>query len=57
MTGMKILFLVSLQSFDGGISGEPGLESHGGYTYCGFASLAILGKERILNLDELLVRG
>ena len=25
------------------IIGEPGLEAHGGYAYCGLAALAILG--------------
>mmetsp|Transcript_21257 Transcript_21257/g.86941 ORF Transcript_21257/g.86941 Transcript_21257/m.86941 type:complete len:367 (-) Transcript_21257:1283-2383(-) len=35
-------FIASLQSFDGGIGGEAGNESHGGYTYCGLASLCIL---------------
>ena len=37
-------WIKSTQGFDGGIGGEPGNESHGGYAYCGLASLAILGK-------------
>ncbi|CAD7948876.1 unnamed protein product [Amoebophrya sp. A25] len=36
-------YVLSHQSWDGGLSGEPGLEAHGGYSYCGFAALAILG--------------
>ncbi|CAD7968730.1 unnamed protein product [Amoebophrya sp. A120] len=36
-------YVLSHQSWDGGLSGEPGLEAHGGYSYCGFASLCILG--------------
>lgn len=28
-------YIVSCQGYDGGIAGEPHLESHGGYTYCG----------------------
>lgn len=28
-------YVVSCQNYDGGIAGEPGAESHGGYTYCG----------------------
>jgi len=43
-------FISSLQSFDGGIGGEPGNESHGGYSYCGVASLCILCDS---NLDEM----
>lgn len=51
-----MLCVFSLQSFDGGLAGEEGAESHGGYTYCGFAALAILGKHRAVNLDRLSVR-
>ena len=28
-------YIASCQGYDGGIGGQPGLESHGGYTYCG----------------------
>lgn len=34
----------------------PGLEAHGGYTFCGTAALVILGKEHMLDLKALLVR-
>lgn len=47
-------YIASCQGYDGGIGGEPGLESHGGYTYCGLAALCILGKASVLNLDNLL---
>ena len=33
----------------------PGMEAHGGYTFCGLAALVILKKERSLNLKSLLV--
>lgn len=33
----------------------PGLEAHGGYTFCGTAALVILGKEHMLDLKSLLV--
>lgn len=33
----------------------PGLEAHGGYTFCGMAALVILGKEHMLDLKALLV--
>lgn len=33
----------------------PGMEAHGGYTFCGVAALVILKKEQLLNLRSLLV--
>ena len=33
----------------------PGLEAHGGYTFCGTAAMVILGKEHMLDLKALLV--
>lgn len=35
----------------------PGMEAHGGYTFCGMAALVILKKEHLLNLQSLLVSG
>lgn len=35
----------------------PGMEAHGGYTFCGMAALVILKKEHLLNLRSLLVSG
>ncbi|EDU40933.1 CAL1 Prenyltransferase beta subunit [Pyrenophora tritici-repentis] len=47
------------QSWDGGISAEPGNEAHGAYAFCGLACLSILGppKETLhkyLNIDMLI---
>lgn len=28
-------YVASCQTDEGGLAGEPGLEAHGGYTYCG----------------------
>ncbi len=43
------------QTYEGGIAGEPGMEAHGGYTYCGLAALALLGRvEAFLDTDALL---
>ena len=48
-------YVQSCQTWDGGISGEPGLEAHGGYTYCGFAALALLGAAvEKLDVEDLL---
>ncbi|XP_013377345.1 PREDICTED: protein farnesyltransferase subunit beta isoform X2 [Chinchilla lanigera] len=42
------------QNWEGGIGGVPGMEAHGGYTFCGLAALVILKKEYYLNLKSLL---
>ena len=31
------------QSYEGGIGGAPGFESHGAYTFCGLACLCVMG--------------
>ncbi|CAG8817841.1 1718_t:CDS:10 [Gigaspora margarita] len=41
------------QAFDGGIGGEPGLEAHGGYAFCGLAAMEILGKTDLLDVPSL----
>jgi protein farnesyltransferase subunit beta len=38
----------------GGLGGEPGSEAHGGYTYCGLAALALLGRVPALDVPRLL---
>mgnify|MGYP002388462802 CR=1 FL=1 len=48
-------FVQSCQSYDGGLGGEPGNEPHGGYAYCGYASLVILNRTDILDQEALLV--
>ncbi|XP_026191960.1 protein farnesyltransferase subunit beta [Cyclospora cayetanensis] len=47
-------YVASCQGYDGGIAGERGLESHGGYTYCGLAALCITGQAGALDLESLL---
>ena len=42
------------QGFDGGVGGEPGNESHGGYAYCALASMVILNRAKeALDLNAL----
>ncbi len=43
------------QTYEGGFGAIPGAEAHGGYTYCGVASLKLLGKDSLLDVDTLLV--
>lgn len=40
----------SCQTYEGGFAGCPEMEAHGGYSFCAFAALALLGKEKNLNL-------
>ena len=42
------------QTYEGGIAGEPGMEAHGGYNYCGLAALAILGRVDAIDVDAQL---
>ncbi|KAJ1975771.1 CAAX farnesyltransferase (FTase) subunit beta [Dimargaris xerosporica] len=47
-------YIVSCQTYEGGIASHPGVEAHGGYTYCGLAALEIIGKSDQLNIPALL---
>ena len=47
-------FISSCQSYQGGFSCEPLGEAHGGYTYCSMASLVLLNRFDIVNLDRVL---
>ena len=44
------------QTWEGGFGGCPGMEAHGGYTYCGLASLVLLGKTNVFNLSTFMVK-
>lgn len=44
------------QTWEGGFSGCPGMEAHGGYAYCGLASLVLLGKTDSFNLSAFMVK-
>ncbi|KAK1160470.1 protein farnesyltransferase subunit beta-like [Acipenser oxyrinchus oxyrinchus] len=47
-------WITRCQNWEGGIGGVPGLEAHGGYTFCGMAAMVILQKEHMLDLKSLL---
>ncbi|NWT05446.1 FNTB farnesyltransferase, partial [Mionectes macconnelli] len=47
-------WIARCQNWEGGIGGVPGMEAHGGYTFCGMAALVILQQEHLLNLRSLL---
>ena len=46
-------FIVSCQTYEGGITCIPLAEAHGGYTFCGLAALIILGEAHRLDLNRL----
>lgn len=47
-------WIAKCQTYEGGFSGEPGLEAHGGYTFCGYAALVLLGKHHLIDNKRLL---
>lgn len=47
-------WVVKCQTYEGGFGGVPGMEAHGGYTFCGFAALAFLNSETTCNVKKLL---
>jgi len=47
-------FIVSCQTYEGGLGGYPGNEAQGGYTFCVLAALQLLKKTDLINFDSLL---
>jgi len=43
------------QTYEGGFAGCPGLEAHGGYSFCGLAALVMLGRQHLCDVRALLV--
>ena len=48
-------YVDSCQTYEGGFAGLPGMEAHGGYSFCGLAALIILNKQRLCDQRALLV--
>ncbi|PPR84105.1 hypothetical protein GOBAR_AA36608 [Gossypium barbadense] len=46
-------YILSCQTYEGGISGEPGSEAHGGYTFCGLATMILINEVDRLDLSSL----
>ncbi len=42
------------QTVEGGLGPEPFCEAHGGYTFCGVASLILLNKLDVIDINKLL---
>lgn len=47
-------WIAQCQTYEGGFGGAPGLEAHGGYSFCGAAAIALLGVTTSVNLKALL---
>lgn len=47
-------YILSCQTYEGGIGGEPNAEAHGGYTFCGLSALALINKVNTIKLPNLL---
>lgn len=46
--------IAKCQTFEGGIAPSPNTEAHAGYTFCGVATLALLGKLDSINIMRLV---
>lgn len=46
-------WVLRCQTYEGGFGATPDNEAHGGYSFCGLASLKLLGKEKLCNVDSL----
>ncbi|XP_057983831.1 protein farnesyltransferase subunit beta isoform X2 [Malania oleifera] len=47
-------YILSCQTYEGGIAGEPGSEAHGGYTFCGLATMILINEVNRLDLTSLI---
>jgi len=50
-------WLQRCQTYEGGFGGVPGMEAHGGYSFCGLAALMLMKQENVCNLNNLLLWG
>uniref|UniRef100_A0A7S3DE47 Prenyltransferase alpha-alpha toroid domain-containing protein n=1 Tax=Palpitomonas bilix TaxID=652834 RepID=A0A7S3DE47_9EUKA len=48
-------YIRTCQTYEGGFGGEPGNEAHGGYAFCAFAALRLIGEETSVDLNALAV--
>lgn len=54
ITHNMVDYIKQSQTYEGGISSTPGLEAHGGYTYCAIAALYLLKEVKSLDKTQLL---
>jgi len=47
-------WVIRCQTYEGGFGGVPGVEAHGGYTFCGFSALLLLQSINMCDIKALL---
>ncbi|XP_012283379.1 protein farnesyltransferase subunit beta isoform X2 [Orussus abietinus] len=47
-------WIAQCQTWEGGFGGCPGMEAHGGYAFCGIATLVLLGKSHLCHVPSLM---
>lgn len=47
-------FIALCQTYEGGVGAAPGVEAHGGYTFCALAAMEILNSMHKFRVDDLL---
>eukprot|EP01135_Chromosphaera_perkinsii_P010208 Nk52_evm1s2042 gene=Nk52_evmTU1s2042 len=47
-------WLSRCQTYEGGMGGEPGLEAHGGYAFCGLAGVVLLDRVDVIDVEMML---
>lgn len=47
-------WVIRCQTYEGGFGGLPGVEAHGGYTFCGFSALLLLQSVHLCDTKSLL---
>ena len=50
----SMVFNFRCQTYEGGFGGVPGMEAHGGYSFCGLAALMLMGKGHLCDTASLL---
>ena len=48
-------WMSSYQTSEGCFSAVPGTEAHGGYTFCGVVTVALLQKTKLVSMKSLMV--
>jgi protein farnesyltransferase subunit beta len=48
-------FIAQCQTYEGGLGPFPGVEGHGGYTFCGLAALCLINQAETVDLFALSV--
>lgn len=54
LTDGIVAYVASCQNYDGGLGPQPSVESHGGYVYCGLASLCLLQQAQFIDMQALV---